>query len=37
MTAIARKNRLIALVDAGVITRDEMNEAIAKLGFSPAE
>ena len=37
MTEIARKNRLIALVDAGVITEDEKNEAIARLGFPPAK
>ncbi len=37
MVAIARKNRLIALADSGIITEDEMNQGILELGFTQAE
>ncbi len=36
MTTKARLNRLIALVEAGVMTQDELIEAKSRLELSPA-
>ena len=37
MAALARKNRLIALADNGIITEEEMLKGFLLLGFKPTE